>query len=508
MTSTLRAKLTRLIEHRVGLVLSSTTERRIDEFVTRRCEFLHTDRARYLASLEREELSDELQRLVNVVVVSKTAFFRCPAHVSAIVTELMPVLDRSLAPDRAIRIWSAACSSGEEPYSLAMALHDAGWLRRRRVRILASDIGTELLARARAAEYYLDAEARARLPAFAHKYFEPFSGHGAAKGVRVCEEIRGSVEFERINLNALSASDEYGWHVVLCCNVLIYFDESRRRRVIGDVQSLMAEQSALLFGGAEIALGSNPEFEVVRIGGCFAHLRGSWGELTRPEHPALPTPRTAQERLETEPPAAGGEAAAATGAVELHETSPTPFAVVSASSRMRAEILLDTMRYEEACRAFESSIEKDPFSSELHFLHGMALRALARHGEAEDAFRRAIFLDADQVLARYELGRTRHARGDFAHAVREYDRALRSLEKGAKNGRGERPLGTDEVGTSARFVEHLCRENRQRAMRGELPAGCETSTEPAVRPAPAPSVREQPTSKEHITCSTNRGGSC
>ncbi len=464
-------RLSQLIETRAGLVLSKGTKERLGSFVARRCTALGIATAEnYTRLLETNQLASEFQEIVNTVTVSKTAFFRYPKQLDALCEHLLPELDRQLAPGRSINVWCAAVSTGEEPYSVAMALDHFGWFARRRITLLGTDINSMSLARARRAEYHLDRETLARLPAYASKYL---TNGRTENHVRVVEQLRTRVELARANLNALSLPSDDAWHVVLCCNVLIYFDEVNRRRVISDIQARMAEQSALLLGGAEIAAPTGTAHRVHNVGGCFVHLRGDWRELGLEAPPARePLPATTQLEsadhvapTSTDPPAAPAVEAAV-----APERTPAALGRSEPDWRDQVQALLDANRFEDACTLLEAVRERDPFCQDAHFLCGQALRALGRHDEAEGAFRRTVFLDPNFALARYELGLLRHLRGDFAAAVREYQRALASLSRPSSHAAtlsGARDA--EQARGVEKFMEHLCTHNRELALAGMLP---------------------------------------
>jgi chemotaxis methyl-accepting protein methylase len=473
-------RVSRLIQHRTGLVLSETTKQRLDGFVVARCAALGLSTPDdYVAVLEAGRLPAEFQEIVNTVAVSKTAFFRYPKHVDAVCQQLLPALDRVLDAGKAVHIWCAAVSSGEEIYSLAMALDHFGWFDRRAIKLLGTDINDVSLTRARRGEYHLDRETRETFPEYARDYLESARGEHR---FRVVDHVRARVELAHANLNALTLRTDEAYHVVLCCNVLIYFDETNRRRVISDIQARMADHAALLLGAAEIAGQNDPRYRVRNVGGCFAHLRGTWpglavsdlGTLVRRLPAALEAARASAPPLPaaTIDASAGGDprpsARASVGA------SPTRAHIDPRSEedtwRARARACLDSKQFVQACRVLEATRERDPFCVEAHFLYGQALRALGRRDEAESAFRRAVFLEPDFPLARYELGLMRHLQGDFAAAVREYQRVLGSLS--SRGGRGPMVSGTldlEEARGIEKFVEHMCTQNRELALAGVLP---------------------------------------
>lgn len=200
----------------------------------------------YVARLEVDPA--EVVRMVDAMTTNKTSFFREAAHFDFLLERLLPAWSR---PDHRPRIWSAGCSTGEEPYTLAIVLAEA--LPERRLRdalILATDISERVLARARAGEYpstaleELTAERRAR-------FFEP-----TECGARARDETRALLRFARLNL-----MDEWPmkgpFDAIFCRNVMIYFDEPTRTRLAQRFRALLAPRGLLLIGHSE-SLGPAP----------------------------------------------------------------------------------------------------------------------------------------------------------------------------------------------------------------------------------------------------------
>lgn len=183
----------------------------------------------------------ELARMVDVLTTNKTNFLREPAHFDLIADDsayCWSELD-------SVRIWSAACSSGEEPYTIAMTLLDRQPKIAKRTRILATDLASHVLEKARKGEYR--PEALAGLPKeWLHKYFQPV-GNG---NHRVTESVRRMVSFARLNL--LDAWPMSGpFQAIFCRNVMIYFDKETQLMLARRFRALLANDGYLLIGHAE-----------------------------------------------------------------------------------------------------------------------------------------------------------------------------------------------------------------------------------------------------------------
>ena len=205
---------------------------------------------------------ERLQRqVVEAMTTNETSFFRDEHPFRSLRQTLIPELLRRRAADRTLAVWCAACSSGQEPYSVAMLLREqAAALEGWNVRIIATDLSTEVLARARRGRYS-DAEVKRGLPPrLLDKYFRRDGGEWQAG-----DELRGMVEFRAVNLidpwPALPALD-----VVFLRNVLIYFDLPAKRATLERVRKVLRPDGYLFLGGSETTLNLHDGYERVQAG--------------------------------------------------------------------------------------------------------------------------------------------------------------------------------------------------------------------------------------------------
>jgi chemotaxis protein methyltransferase CheR len=224
------------------------------------------DSVQAMVDAMRSSHSGPLHRsAVEAMTNNETLFFRDPRVFSMLKSHILPTLTARPSPDRTLNIWSAACSTGQEPYSLAMMLRDApscvGW----KINLLASDFSTEALARARAGRY-TQFEMNRGLPApMLVKYFKQ---HRAAW--EISPQLQQAIQFEEINLTrpwpALPAMD-----LVVLRNVLIYFDAEARRRILGKVARVLGPGGYLVLGASESTMHLDSGFESVSFDGatCF-----------------------------------------------------------------------------------------------------------------------------------------------------------------------------------------------------------------------------------------------
>jgi chemotaxis protein methyltransferase CheR len=203
---------------------------------------------RYIEHVQSEEGRDELARMVDALTTNKTSFFRESAHFDFIRDTILPDFRD---PRRPLRAWSAGCSSGEEPYTLAMVLADAfSDLPVRDCRIMATDISSKVLAMARAAVY--DEERMEGIPdSCRRRYFNRFKNRetGALR-YQVVPELRTLVTIGRLNLmERWPMSGPFDF--ILCRNVMIYFDRETRGRLLQRFTDLLSPGGHLLVGHSE-----------------------------------------------------------------------------------------------------------------------------------------------------------------------------------------------------------------------------------------------------------------
>jgi chemotaxis protein methyltransferase CheR len=196
---------------------------------------------------------DELRRMINCITTNKTSFFREPHHFDFLREQVLPEIQRRVAggAPRQIRIWSAACSTGEEAYSIAITLREAlgysfsNW----DIRILASDIDTDVLSAGHQGMYPQDA-AESVPPELRRRMF--LRGVGKWDGfLQVRPELRAMVAFRRINFVDSSWPIHARFDVIFCRNVLIYFDRTMQQLLVTRLVERLAPGGYLFSGHSE-----------------------------------------------------------------------------------------------------------------------------------------------------------------------------------------------------------------------------------------------------------------
>jgi chemotaxis protein methyltransferase CheR len=200
----------------------------------------------YVRHVETDRTGQQLSVLIDAISTNHTSFFREDEHFSYLAARVVPPL---AAADRPVRVWCAACSTGQEPISIAATLMDslpAG--QHGRIRLLASDISTKALKTAGAGVYPLRVTEGLPQPVL-KSYFE--RGLGADEGkVRVRAHVRRAIEYRRLNLIEVDSLNET-FDVVFCRNVMIYFDKAVQQRVVSMLERHLAPGGHLFIAHSE-----------------------------------------------------------------------------------------------------------------------------------------------------------------------------------------------------------------------------------------------------------------
>lgn len=421
-------------------------------------EAARPDVAAYAQTLLSPPLSpEEIDRLASHLTVGETYFFRDRPIVEALEEHILPALiDERRATTRHVRLWSAGCASGEEPYSLAILLTKllpdiTEW----QITLLATDLNPRALRKA-ADAIYSEWSFRGVAPAIKQTYFQPV----ASERWRVRPEIRRLVSFARLNL----AEDVYpspathtqAMDLILCCNVLMYFTPEQAQRVVERFHRCLCEGGWLIVGPSEVSHTLFSSFASVSFPGAIAYRKERGlsrriafrsfveeradeppeekgvaesppGELTeRQEEPGSPS----AEPVVLHSLVAEAQALYRQGRVEeaqerLRESlrcHPTPEAM-----RLLARISADRGELAEALEWCDRAIAGQKLAPESHYLRGLILQDLGQMDEAVQSLRRALYLDPDHALVHLALGHLVWRQGRLRDARKHLERALALL---------------------------------------------------------------------------------
>ena len=253
-------KLKKLIYQKSGIHLGPQKVALVTARIAKRMRALDiSEHEAYLQHVLKDESSDELIHLLDCISTNVTSFLREPAHFEYL-SELVQRWD--IRRQTRFRIWCAASSTGEEPYTLAITVLEALGGHHPDFRLLATDISTRVLEVARKGEYSavkLDPMPRA----LRDKYFTRINaGPGAI--YRVNDDVRRLVSFNRLNLSEPPFPMKGPMDVVFCRNVMIYFDNAVRTRLLEDIHRLLKPGGHLMIGHSESLSGIAVPFTAVK----------------------------------------------------------------------------------------------------------------------------------------------------------------------------------------------------------------------------------------------------
>jgi len=219
----------------------------------------------------------ELRLLLNEITIGETYMFRSPPQIEALRNVILPqmVQEKSALGFKRLRLWSAGCSTGEEPYTLAMFLLEesakllAGWT----FDILATDLNDRSLAAAKEGVYG-EYALRSTSELLRKKYFRQHD----EKRLQVTEHLKSIVRFDRVNLSDDSKMTFLkGMDLILCCNVLIYFDLASKRKVMQHFYSNLLPGGYLFLGHAESLYQVDDRFQLVHFPGAIGYWKAPDG---------------------------------------------------------------------------------------------------------------------------------------------------------------------------------------------------------------------------------------
>lgn len=416
-----------LLKRRMGLDSGSIGQAAVERAVRHRMHAAGVDDEQdYLMRVQA--WPEEMQQLIEAVIVPETWFFRYPESQDAMAALARERLFAPGCEGRMLRVLSVPCSSGEEPYSIAMALLDAG-VPSHRFHVDAIDISVRMVEFAQRAVYGRNSFRGGDL-AFRDRHFsEVPDGH------QLAARVRGQVRFQPGNLfdpNLLAGAAPYDF--VFCRNLLIYFDLATQERAVQVLRRFARDDGVLFVGPAETSLLTGRRLPAVPLARSFAFrakpapapaempaaarapLSGqgpivhAWTPPRRPvaqtPAPRLPVPHAAIADTPSAPPAA------ATG-------------LAAQASLREIAALADLGRVRDAMAKCQAHIEIHGASADALHLQGLLLDAEGQSRQAQAAYRKALYLDPNHREALLHLAALVASDGDHEGARRLQARAAR-----------------------------------------------------------------------------------
>ncbi|MCJ7523800.1 MAG: chemotaxis protein CheR [Candidatus Aminicenantes bacterium] len=425
-------------------------------------EFGFTGKQEFIQWLLSSPLSPgQMDILASYLTIHETYFWREPQVFEALVAQVLPALVRAREnSDRYIRIWSAGCASGEEPYSIAIALHRAiPALKDWQITILATDINPRILRKAMAGVY--------SKWSFRNAPQWLIDGYFRCKKDGIFEilpEIRKMVTFSYLNLAEdiypTPQSNTNAMDIIFCRNVLMYFAPERARQVGQGLYRSLVEGGWLMVGASELSQVLFPQFTSVQFPDPIVYRKEIQGASLPDVFPdELPSPfqkTTAQPQTEfnavVESTLPHNEYAAVfeqtTQATDLEIPKKTEEKTLPAKAHL-IRALADQGKLNEALALCVEALASDKLNPGLHFLRASILQELNRIDEAGVSLKRTLYLDQNFLLAHFALGNLGLRQGKTRAAKKHFENVLTLL----KENRPEDILPESEGLTAGRFRE-------------------------------------------------------
>ncbi len=395
------------------------------------------DAAAYVDLFRSPEGDEEMRRLLPLVTVGKTSFFRDERQFRALETLLPGMLAAARAADRPVSVWSAGCATGEEVYSIAMTAARVG-AAPSEVRVLGTDVNPEAVAAASRGVF--ESRRVKEVPeGLLSRWFAATGG-----GYEVGPDLRALVSgFSAHNLvgTAWPAPPAGGWDVVFCRNVIIYFDTPTTRRVLGRFLASLAPGGWLFLGYSESLFRLFDGFELTEVAGAFVYRKplgpvepraapvvhlypaaaradGTGAEPGGPSEAEPPAPQEVQD--DAAELIGQGRFDEARSRLEMHLARREDLGLRLTLANL-CGVLKDA---ERAVESYRAALAAEPLSAEAHLFFGLHLLDRDDPDAAARELSRALFLDPDLGLAHYFLGRCREAQRDAFRARLCYKNAV------------------------------------------------------------------------------------
>ncbi|MDY4299031.1 CheR family methyltransferase [Pseudomonas salmasensis] len=401
------------LKERIGLDVASVGEAIIERAVRQRCQSSQSQSAEaYWQHLQTSH--DEQQALIEAVIVPETWFFRYPESFATL-ARLAQVRLAEINQLRALRILSLPCSTGEEPYSIAMALLDAG-LAPHQFKVQGMDVSPLSVERARRGVYGKNSFRGADLE-FRDRHFTEDAGN-----YRIADRVREQVRLQVGNLlDPALLANEPTYDFVFCRNLLIYFDQPTQKQVFDVLKALTHVDGVLFIGPAEGSLLGRHGMRSIGVPQSFAFSRHV--ESTPPPAPVVkPTPAPLPQRRAAPIP-----------------LKPRPFSTVSPhvppvkvvptdAGDLLSQIatLANEGKSAEARAACERYLSSHPPAAQVFYWLGLLSDVAGSALEAQGYYRKALYLEPQHPQALMHLAALLESQGDSAGARRLQARAARS----------------------------------------------------------------------------------
>ncbi|RUR80875.1 CheR family methyltransferase [Chlorogloeopsis fritschii PCC 9212] len=404
-----------LLTQKIGLDANSIGCNNIQRAIERRmADCAIANITTYLEHLQKS--SEEWQALIESIIVPETWFFREQEAFAFLKNYIQSEWFPS-QPGRVLRVLSVPCSTGEEAYSIAMSLLEAG-LSSTKVQIDAVDISKHCLRVAQRAIYNKNSFRGSNL-CFQERYFQT-----TETGYQLCEQVKSMVNFIHDNLAATSfLAGIQPYDVVFCRNLLIYFDSATKHRTIKVLEKLLTPGGLLSVGHAEAGLLLNTKFIPVRYPGAFAYRKPAVSPFSLQF--SSKTVSKNHRASDQEKPIPDKPSSQVTVNIETQNLVKDS----QANFLETAKTIADQGKLDEANQLCQNYLSQNPDCAEAYVLLGQVQQAMGQDEHAAQSFRKAIYLQPLHQEALIHLALLRENQGDVDSATLLWRRIQRMQKK-------------------------------------------------------------------------------
>ena len=258
-------ELVKIIYDKTRIQMTNHKRALVTSRLSKRLRALHMDSFREYIDFVKNAKDEELTNFVNAVTTNKTDFFRENKHFEYMKSTLLPEWEKKFKEGKVknLRIWSAACSTGEEPYTIQMTLHEyfGSNYDRYDIKVLASDIDTNVLAHGRAG-IYKEESVEPIQPNILRKYF--LKGTGDKEGLyKVKDILQKNLFFRQLNFKDEDFDIHTQFDLIFCRNVIIYFDKEFQKELFNKFHRYLKEDGLVFIGHSETLFGVSDKFKYV-----------------------------------------------------------------------------------------------------------------------------------------------------------------------------------------------------------------------------------------------------
>lgn len=482
-----RLRFKNFIKDRTGLYFRDNDLKDLDAVVAARmkvCGF-ETVFAYYSYLTTSEKREDELRELLNRLTINHTYFFRNEPQFKVLKEKILPELIERKLKERnsakaqkkpAIRIWSAGCSTGEEPYTAAMLIIDIiPDLENWGIEILATDASTEAIERARMGIYSMNSM-RLVDDYYKSRYFTERANAVQDERFKIGDEVRRMVNFSYLNL----VDEEYPkeFDIIFCRNVTIYFDLEDTVRVMNKMERSLDEDGYLFIGYSETLQFISDKFKMINLEDAIFYRKTMPAEKVEK---FIPPPASIKidkilEELSMAEFKAEEKAPQKAHSAKFEETLIRAIKAVHAKDYqealslieearimeksavepdyLAAEICANQARFNEARENIRKVLDKNAMFAPAYYLLGSICAEEGNIEEGEKSYKKAIYLEEEFLLAHFSLANIYKEKGNIKEAIREYRNTLTILSKSKPY-----DIIAYSGGFNAAALSSVCRDN-------------------------------------------------